>query len=272
MTTTNANDFDLEFVEATDNGETPDAPVNDGTPQIPDKYQNKSVEDIIKMHQEAEKKASRLANEVAQTRKLADTLLDIKTPTAPVPKKDVTPVTTDDLFSDPNTALQRTIENSSVADKVDAAQKRLDNLETSLGRREFESAYPTYMQDVQDPAFQEWVAKNPARQGLLVAADRYDFNAARSLWDMWGEYKEISGNARQNAANSDRQNRIRAAKTVKSAAADSVDDNARPIYSRQKLMDLRIRAANGDERARAKYESPEFQQEMVLAYQEGRVR
>ena len=271
MTTTNANDFDLEYEEGTENAEAPVTPQNDA-PTIPDKYQNKSVEDIIKMHQEAEKKASRLANEVAQTRKLADTLIEIKTPTASVPKKEVKPVTTDDLFSDPNTALQRTIENSDVADRVNAASKRLDTLETSLGRREFESEYPTYMQDVSDPAFQEWVQKNPARQSLLMAADRYDFTAARSLWDMWGEYSSMVGNARQTAATNDRAARTKAAKTVKGAAADSVSDAGGPIISRAKLMDLRIRAANGDERARAKYESPEFQQEMVLAYQENRVR
>lgn len=63
-----------------------------------------------------------------------------------------------------------------------------------------------------------------------------------------------------------------AAQTVKASAIEAVEDNTKPIISRVKLMDLRTRSLNGDPRARAKYESPEFQAEMAQAYAEGRVR
>lgn len=42
---------------------------------IPDKYKGKSVEDIVKMHQEAEKMIGRQAQEVHEVRSLADQLL-----------------------------------------------------------------------------------------------------------------------------------------------------------------------------------------------------
>ena len=42
---------------------------------IPDKYQGKSVEDIVKMHQEAEKLIGKQAQEVGEVRRLADELL-----------------------------------------------------------------------------------------------------------------------------------------------------------------------------------------------------
>ncbi len=42
---------------------------------IPSKYQNKSLEEIVKMHQEAEKLIGRQAQEVGEVRKLADELI-----------------------------------------------------------------------------------------------------------------------------------------------------------------------------------------------------
>ena len=50
-------------------------PVSDATASLPEKYRGKSVEDIVKMHQEAEKLVDRQATEVGEVRKLADELL-----------------------------------------------------------------------------------------------------------------------------------------------------------------------------------------------------
>ena len=43
--------------------------------EIPEKYKGKSLEDIVKMHQEAEKLIGRQAQEVGEVRRLADELL-----------------------------------------------------------------------------------------------------------------------------------------------------------------------------------------------------
>ena len=43
--------------------------------EIPDKYRNKSLDDVIKMHQEAEKLIGRQAQEVGEIRKLTDELI-----------------------------------------------------------------------------------------------------------------------------------------------------------------------------------------------------
>ena len=43
--------------------------------KIPEKYRNKSLEDVIKMHQEVEKLVGRQAQEVGEVRKLADELI-----------------------------------------------------------------------------------------------------------------------------------------------------------------------------------------------------
>ena len=44
-------------------------------PELPEKYRDKSLDDIVRMHQEAEKLIGRQAQEVGEVRKLADELL-----------------------------------------------------------------------------------------------------------------------------------------------------------------------------------------------------
>jgi len=44
--------------------------------EIPDKYKGKNLQDIVKMHQEAEKLIGRQAQEVGEVRRLADELLN----------------------------------------------------------------------------------------------------------------------------------------------------------------------------------------------------
>jgi hypothetical protein len=269
MNTNDAPSFDLEYSEAT--RETPKGPSSQqvDSPEVPVKYQGKSVEDIIKMHQEAERLASRVGNDLAEQRRLTDALLDLKkTDNAKVPEKK--PVTTDELFQDPNKAIEQAILNSKPVETVQETKTRLDQLEMRIGQKEFESRYPTYRDDLSDQTFRDWVVKNPARVALAQNADKFDFRAAGALWDMWSEHKELTGNKQAEEAQNDRKARTNAAKTVKTAAGET--GRSKPVYSRAKLMELRLQAAHGDQNARFKLDDPDFQRELSLAYEEGRVR
>lgn len=270
MNTNAAPDFNLEYAEVT--GEPPKAPDFSATPpELPEKYRGKSIEDIVKMHQEAERLASRVGNDLAEQRRLTDTLLEIrKTDNAKVPEKK--PVTADELFQDPNKAIEQAILNSKASETITQTQQRLHQMEMRLGQREFEERYPTYRQDAQNETFQAWALKNPARADLLRRADQYDFQAANALWDMWAEHKEVTGTSKAvDDAADDRKQRMKAARTVKAAAGEGSGVN-KPIYSRAKLMELRVLAAQGDQKARLKIDDPDFQRELTLAYEEGRVR
>ena len=44
-------------------------------PTLPDKYRDKSLDEVIRMHQEAEKLIGKQAQEVGEVRKLADELI-----------------------------------------------------------------------------------------------------------------------------------------------------------------------------------------------------
>ena len=48
---------------------------DEAVPELPEKYRGKALDEIIKMHQEAEKLIGRQAQEVGEVRKLADSLL-----------------------------------------------------------------------------------------------------------------------------------------------------------------------------------------------------
>jgi signal recognition particle receptor subunit beta len=52
-----------------------DSTIGNDKPDLPERYRNKSLEDVMKMHQEAEKVIGRQAQEVGEVRKLADELI-----------------------------------------------------------------------------------------------------------------------------------------------------------------------------------------------------
>jgi uncharacterized membrane protein len=88
---------------------------------------------------------------------------------------------------------------------------------------------------------------------------------------MWGEYKELKSlTEKREAAKEKRQEALKAGKTVSDSPLDTSAKS--PTYSRAKLMELQTRAHSGDLSARAKWSDPAFQQELLRAYSEGRVR
>jgi hypothetical protein len=123
------------------------------------------------------------------------------------------------------------------------------------------------MKDVADPSFQKWIQGNPARASLLMELNNnYNFQAGTALWDMWDEYKQL---ASPPAKERKRDTMIKDVKTVRNAPSGGA---GKPVYSRVKLMELQAASIRGDRAARAKWESPEFQQEYQAAYAEGRVK
>ena len=97
---------------------------------IPDKYKGKSVEDIVKMHQEAEKMIGRQAQEVHEVRSLADQLL--KRQLEVDKKSEVVENTPEvDFFENPQTAVQRAIESNPAILEAKAAALELKQMKTA---------------------------------------------------------------------------------------------------------------------------------------------
>jgi hypothetical protein len=227
---------------------------------VPDKYKGKSVFDLIEMHSNSEKKISEQGRELGDLRKATDELLGLRKENV----KPKTPVTAEEIFSDPDAAVTRAIEQSDAAQRATRAAEKVEALERSIGQKEFEGRYPDFIQDVQNPEFQSWVQNNRARAGLLVELNNnYNFEAGTALWEMWDEFKSAPKAAAKKRAT------IKDASTVRNSPDSGV---RKPIYSRTKLADLQLRASRGDAVAKLRWNDPVFQKEYQEAYAEGRVK
>jgi hypothetical protein len=232
---------------------------------IPEKFKGKNTLDVIKMYTDLETERSRLGNDLGDARRMIDKLLEVK-PTTVEKQETRQEITPDELLTDPNKALDAAISTHPSIEKV---QKAHEDLERQIAQRTFESEYPGYREDINDPKFVDWVKKNPARQNLILAANNYDLNAARALWGMWGEYKELSGQkeAREQAQAQRKQKEKEG--TLEGSTGAQV--NTEPRFNRAELRELHRKALLGDKAAIAKWNDPKFKQARMSAYTEDRV-
>lgn len=266
------SEFDLEFNEATSTSTSnPDSAVTQTPalePTIPEKYKGKSVTDIINMHLNAEKKISEQGQQLGELRVQVDQVLGLRPDN--VKPKDKPKVTTEDLFNDPNSALEKVITNSEVAEKVDKTNERVQALERTIGQTDFESRYPNFMDDVNNEEFRNWVGANKARASLLLDLNNnFNFEAGIALWDMWKERQELAKPAQIKEQDTNVRRTIKDASTVRNSPTL---EGRKPIYSRAKLLELQAKSLQGDPAARARWNDPEFQKEYHAAYAEGRVK
>jgi acyl-CoA-binding protein len=173
----------LEDLEVQD---TPAPEQDKPTDDLPDKYRGKSLQDIVRMHQEAEKALGRNANEVGELRKVVD---DFITKQTELVTSKTEPADDVDFFADPQSAVNRTVESHPAFKELKqlTAQQKQATAQADMARR-----HPDAQQLVQDSKFLEWVMASKIRQSLLVKADReYDVDAADELFTTWKERQQL---------------------------------------------------------------------------------
>ena len=224
---------------------------------VPDKYQGKSIEEIVQMHQEAEKLVGRQSSEVGELRKIVDDFIKTK---AEETKQEISPNNSMDdevdFFENPKEAVAKAVAGSTEMKQMQellAAQKQQE----VLGK--ISAKHPDYMEVIQDPAFGEWVKSSTVRVELLQRADNYDFNAADELLTVWSERKEVVEKA--NEVNEQYRKQQRKAATT--GGKGSGEPISRKIYKRSDIVQLMI---SDPERYKANVD------EFDRAYREGRVK
>lgn len=232
------------------------------TKEVPEKYKGKSTEDLIRMHEEAERKASRLGNEVGQLRSQLQPRVE---PKEPVKKE----VKVDDLLENPEEAVTTVVDQHPTVRKLN---KTVEELETSLHKREFVANHPDYEQDLDNEDFIKWIQASPSRRALANAADKYDFVAAGELWNLWDERNKLISEVETKKKEQKQEQRKAALKagTLESGTGNSTE--SKKILSRNEIIDLKHRAALGDRKAQAIVDDPRWQAEVRAAYREGRAR
>lgn len=229
--------------------------VPDAKPELPDRYRNKSLEDIIKMHQEAEKVIGRQAQEVGEVRKLADELIkqNLGAKSQPVEKEEPEV----DFFEDPKKAIHKTIETHP---DVLAAREASAQFKLLQAKQKLAQTHPDYEQVVQNEDFANWVKSSPVRIGLYAKADaEADFDAANELLSTYKELRGVRTKQVEQQASASRQ------QTMKAAQVDSggTGESSKRVYRRADLIRLKMTDP-------ARYDA--LSDEIMAAYAEGRVK
>jgi hypothetical protein len=198
---------------------------------IPDKYRDKSLEDVVRMHQEAEKLLGRQSSEVGDLRKSVDELLKMKIDEASSPKEEEEQEL--DFYDDPRGAVNRAVENSSTVKQMQELLARQQQQEI-LGK--IGTKHPDYETIIKDNNFIDWIKASSVRTELLQRADKYDFNAADELLSTWKEIKGVVEKT-QSLNEKDRKLQIKNAST---GGRGSGEPMSRKIYKRSEIVNLMI--------------------------------
>lgn len=198
---------------------------------LPDKYRNKSPEEIAKMHMEAEKLLGRQSSEVGELRRIVDDFVktQLETKTAPQYEEEEEV----DWYSDPEKAIQNAIEKHP---KIKEAEQLSMAMRQQTALSQLHEKHPDFQQILQDKAFGEWVAKSKIRLQLFKQADaQYDAEAADELLSTWKERKQFTSQAVANEQ-AERKRQVKSASTGN--ASGSGEAPSKKIYRRADLIKL----------------------------------
>ena len=227
-------------------------------PTVPEKYQGKSMEEVVQMHQEAEKLLGRQSSEVGELRKVVDDYISTQTTTQAPQQQHVEPEDDIDYFTDPQGAVNRAIENHPKireAEQYTAQYKKQSSLST------LQAKHSDMQQILGDPKFAEWIKASKIRTQLFVQADQqYDADAADELFSLWKERKTVAQQTAQ-VEKQARKQQLKAANTGN--ARGSAEGTRRKVYRRADIIKL---MKNDPDRYQA------MSEEIMAAYAEGRVK
>ena len=238
-----------------------EAPVEEQpqSPEVPEKYQGKSVEELIQMHQELEKFSGKQRNEVGELRQVVDNYIQTELSAKEAPEQQQVDDSEDvDFFVDPQKAVDSRIANHP---KIKEAEAYTQQAKQQATLAQLKSKHPEMEAILQDPKFAEWIKGSKVRTKLFVDADQfYDYDAADELFTLFKERNQVV----QQTANAElaaRKNTVKSANTGN--ARGSTEGTRKKVYRRADIVKL---MRDDPER----YQS--LSDELLRAYAEGRVR
>jgi hypothetical protein len=247
-------------IDAEDNKQQATETVNDAPKsyEVPEKYKGKDLEDIVRMHQEAEKLIGRQAQEVGEVRKLADELLKqtlSNKQTQAQPQETQTQEI--DFFEDPKKAVEKAVQNH--PDVIAAKQAALQ-IKAMQTQQKIAGKHPDFAEIVKDGEFIEWVKGSPLRLNMYAMADaQYDFTAADELLTTFKQIRTAKTSQTQEVGKQTLKSNLRAA----AVDVGGTGESSKKVYRRADLIRLRMTDPS-------RYDA--LQPEIMAAYAEGRVK
>lgn len=239
--------------------------------EIPVKLRGKSLTEIADMYRNLEAAHGRMANDLGAQRQLSDRLLELKRnddlgQNTPPKKPEKVNVTAADLLEKPTEALERFADSREAA-VVAQVNDRLNRVEAALVQREFAAKHPDANTVAQSPEFIDWVKASPVRQRAANAAVQGHFGAADDLLTEFKAIKPVKVVKEEDDKQKDNLDAARNASLDGGGAGgpDPGNKKSGKVYSRSDLMRLRIEKPET-------YYNEDFQQEITIAYAQGRVK
>jgi hypothetical protein len=223
--------------------------------ELPEKYRDKSLDDIVKMHQEAEKLIGKQAQEVGEVRKLADELIKQNLGSRQQQTRQEEPEV--DFFENPQKAVQRTVDSH--PDIIAARQATLEMKRAQIQQR-LAQEHPDFGDIAKDQDFANWVKSSPVRIKIFEQADSgYDYDSANELLSTYKQLRGVKNKQMSDAGEASRK------QTLKAVGVDTggSGESSKKVYRRADLIRLKMQDPN-------RYEA--LSDEIMVAYQEGRVR
>jgi hypothetical protein len=224
-------------------------------PDLPEKYRDKSLDDIVRMHQEAEKLIGKQAQEVGEVRKLADELIRQNLGSKQQQIKQDEPEI--DFFDDPKKAVQRTVDSH--PDILAARQATLE-MKRSQIQQKLANEHPDFGDIAKDQDFANWVKSSPVRIELFKRADaEFDYDSANELLSTFKQLRGVKKQQNESSGEATRKQNLKAVGVDVGGSGES----SRKVYRRADLIRLKMQDPN-------RYDA--LSDEIMAAYQEGRVR
>ncbi len=247
----------VDTLDTEDTVESPEEEVAQEEPSVPEKYQNKSLQEVVQMHQEAEKLLGKQSSEVGELRKVVDDHIQtqLTQQQAPVQQQEEDDT---DFFVDPQAAVSRAIENHP---SIKEANQVTQNYKKQTALSQLQSKHPDMTNIVQDANFAEWIKASKIRTQLFVQADQqYDYDAADELFSLW---KERASVAQQTVA-VEKQARKQQVKSASTGNARGTGQGSRKkVYRRADI--IKLMKTDPDRYAA-------LSEEIFQAYADGRVK
>lgn len=191
--------------------------------------------DWEKRYKELERLNSRQAQTLGEYRSTIDEFISDPTSRNDNQVDESRPITSDDLYEDPNAAVLRAVESHPAIREARELKKRMDNDARERAMSSFSDRHPDYQEVGGSPEFQNWVVDDHVRMELFQRGNQYDFNAADALFSL---YKAEQGLSRSSQAD-----QIRQAELV-SSSGELVHEP--PKYSRTEYINKLMRSKQGD--------------------------
>ena len=224
-------------------------------PEIPEKYQGKSIQDVVQMHQEAEKALGRQGGEVGELRKIVDDFILSQSTTVEQAQEQVTEV---DFFENPKDAVNQAVQNHPA---IKAAERAANDFTKQTAQAQIMQKHPDAETIIQDADFNKWVQSSPVKQEMArKAAVEHNFELVDELLTDWKDRQTL---VRQTLETEETARKQTVSKASTGSAKGSTEKPSKKIYRRADIIKLQMTDPD-------RYEA--MQPDIIKAYSEGRVK